>query len=78
MATEPYKGPPFYFCANTQQTTKLVQCPPPVGASPNTNYMSTPPQTEKVLPKKVRVYNKPKHNMTKRELYSWASKFKYR
>ena len=58
-----YKGSPFYFCTSRNQYYRIKQC---------NN------ETIKVPPKKAVVYNKPKHQLTKRQQVSWAMRFKYR
>ena len=58
-----YTGPPFYFCASRNPFYTEKQCNG---------------ETELVPPKKARVYNKPKHQMTRRELIRWANNFRYR
>ena len=78
MSYTPYRGIPFIFCKNSNLFSYVRQCAPPVGASPNPNYSSTPTITETIPPKKARVFNKPKDTMSKKELLKWASRNRYR
>ena len=61
--SEPYKGAPFYFCTYKGQNYTIKQCEG---------------KTVKEPPKKAKVYNKPKHQMSRSRLLSWASRFKFR
>ena len=76
MSTQPYTGS-LLFCKNTLFST-IKKCSQPVGASPHTNYSPTPLVDTVVLPKKVRVFNKPGNVMTQKEILHWASRNKYR
>ena len=78
MSTTPYRGIPFIFCRYQNIFSTIKYCAPPVGASPNKNYSSTPLVKTTIPPKKARVYNKSSDTMSKQKLISWASRNKYR
>ncbi len=63
MSNPRYFGPPFYFCTNNN----------PLYTSKICNN-----QTTLEVPKKVKVFNKPKHSLTKSEYLAWLSRNKYR
>jgi len=58
-----YRGAPFYFCTYKGQYYTEKQCDG---------------ETVQEPPKKAKLYNKPKHNMSRARLLSWANRFKYR
>ena len=70
--SKPYNNPPFYFCTYRDQFTKVKQCSPPVGASPNLQYSPTPTQTVVTPPKKAQVYKGHKYKRSRSEILSWA------
>jgi len=58
-----YIGPPFYFCTSL---------------NPNYGKKICNGVEQLVPPKKVTIFNKPQHNLTKSEYLAWVSRNKYR
>ena len=76
--SQQYRGAPFYFCTYRGQYYTEKKCSPPVGESPNPDYQALPVQTILEPPKKAKVFKGTQYKMTKKELHSWASKFRFR